>query len=530
VAIDLPVVIELVVAAVVVAIAAKRARIPYNVALVVGGLLIDISQVLPTVPTLDPGVVFLLALPALLFEGGISADAESMRENAMPIGVLASLGMGLAIGGTGTALHFLLGLPWGPAFLLGAILSVTDTVSILLAFRRQAVPRRLSGIMEGESLFNDGTALVAYGAILTLVVSGGSVSIPQVAARAGLATAGGLGIGVAVGLVVGALLRQMQDPLAEIMATSAAAYASYLVAERLGVSGVIAAVTAGLVVGGGLRRWAAPQSRIAIGTFWEYVAFGVNTFLFLALGLTTAPATLLRHVPETLLAMLALFAGRALAVYLPFALIRWSRPPEAMPLRWQHVFVIGNVKGALSVALALGLPAAVPGREQLIGIVFGVTLVSLVGQGLLLPRALRSLGLVEEDPAQALVGAQQGRLLAARAARTELEGLHAAGFVPRDAFERLRSDYQVVISGAERELRRLHERHLTQGAKTLLLTRRRLVDAERSALLEASRAGLVAPPIAERLLAELDERVLALERVMAGAGAETVEGRGGRGP
>lgn len=515
----MPLIIGLMVAASALAIAAKRVRLPYNVALVVGGLLISVGGILPGVPPLNPEVVFLVCLPLLLFEGGITADVSNVRANLLPIVTLATLGMVLAIAATGAALHYALVLAWGPALLLGAMLAVTDTVSILYAFRRAPVPRRLSGIMQGESLFNDGTALVAYGAIAGVVAagSGASFSLPLIGAKVVLATLGGLAIGLSLGLVAGFVIRHTEDPLAEIMVTTALAFASFVIGEQLHLSGAIAAVTAGLSTGITLRSHVSPQSQVAIHTFWEYAAFGVNTFLFLSVGLTTRPEALVGYLPQTLLAVACVFAGRAVAIYLPFLLLRWLRPSESVPLRWQHVFVLGNIKGALSIGLALGLPPETPSRELLVAIAFGVTFLSLVGQGLMLTGVLKRLGLFHEDPVAYTVAEQQARLIASRAARQELEVLHEQGLIPRAAYEHLRSDYQVGIASAERELRRLNEQHLAQGAKIVLTTRRRLIDAERTALLGARRAGLIPEATAEAQLAKLDERTLELEHVLTGA-------------
>ena len=513
----LPVVIGLMVAALVLAIGAKRAHIPYNVALVVGGLLITLSHVLPEAPHLEPEVVFLVCLPALLFEGGFTAHLDSIRANLVPIALLATVGVLVAIGATGGFLHLALDLPWGPAVLLGCILAVTDTVSILFAFRRAPVPGRLSSIVLGESLFNDGTALVAYAAI-SGVVAGGAVAVPVLAARVVLATVGGLAVGLALGMVGSFIIRRTEDPLAEIMATTALAFAAFVGAEELHVSGAIAGVTAGLTVGATARRTLSPSSQVAIHSFWEYMAFGVNTFLFLLVGLSSNPATLLASAPQTAIAVACVFAGRAAAIYLPFLVLGWVKPSQRVPLRWQHVFIIGNIKGALSIALALGLPRDTPFRPLLVDVAFGVTFISLVGQGLLLGRALDWLGLTRRDALALAVSEHQAKLITARAARTELDSLLAAGLVPRMAYERLRSEYQVTIADAEREIRRIQERNLAQGARLLLAVRRRLIDAERAALTAAERTGLLSAEVAERHLLRLDERTLGLDRLLHDTG------------
>ncbi|MFP2932006.1 cation:proton antiporter [Pyxidicoccus sp. 3LG] len=523
--VEMPLVIGLMVSAIVLAIAAKRARLPYNVALVVGGLVISVGHLLPGVPPLNPEVVFLVCLPALLFEGGIMADLGGIRANAVPILVLSTLGMALAIGATGTALHFTVGLAVWPAMLLGALLSVTDTVSILYAFRRAPVPPRLSGIIQGESLFNDGTALVAYAAIASVVAGQSAPTVATMSARILLASVGGGVVGLALGLLGGFVIRRIEDPLAEIMVTTAVALSSFVVAEQLHLSGAISAVVAGLTVGVTLRREVAPQSQVAIHTFWEYTTFGVNTFLFLAVGLTTNPETLSGYVPETLIAVACVFAGRAVAIYVPFLLLRWLKPTETVPFRWQHVFVLGNIKGALSIGLALGLPAGTPQREKLVAIAFGVTLVSLVGQGLMLTQVLKWLGLFQQDEVALTMAEQRGRLIASRAAHQELEVLHGQGLVPRGAYDHLRSEYQVNIARAERELRRLNEQHLTQGARDLISMRRRLIDAERTALQGARRNGLIPEATAEHMLAQLDERTLSLEKVLHGDTVDASHGR-----
>ncbi|HZJ55030.1 MAG TPA: cation:proton antiporter, partial [Myxococcaceae bacterium] len=431
--------------------------------------------------------------------------------------LLATVGMLVAIGATGGFLHLALDLPWGPAFLLGCILAVTDTVSILFTFRRAAVPGRLSSIVLGESLFNYGTALVAYAAI-SGVVAGATVAMPVLAARVILATAGGLAVGLALGLMGSFVLRRAEDALAEIMATTALAFAAFVGAEELRVSGAIAAVTAGLTVGATARRTLSPSSQVAIHSFWEYMAFGVNTFLFLLVGLSSNPTTLLSSAPQTAIAVACVFAGRAVAIYLPFLVLGWVRPSQTVPPRWQHVFVIGNIKGALSIALALALPKEIPFRALLVDVAFGVTFISLVVQGLLLPRALDWLGLTRRDPLLSAVSEHQAKLITARAARAELDTLLANGMVPRMAYERLRSEYQVTIAEAEREIRRLQDRNIAQGARLLLAVRRRLIDAERAALTAAERTGLIDVDVAERHLLRLDERTLALERLIHAAG------------
>lgn len=512
----LPTAIALLVAATLLAMAAKRAEVPYNIALVVGGMVMTVSGVLPDLPRLDPEIVFYICLPALLFEAGITADFQRIKANAANIVLMSVAGTLLAIAVTGLGLTALLGLPLISAFILAALLGGTDTVSILYTFRRLPSPQRLRDLMEGETLFNDGAMLVAYAAVVGVLVGTAEPSILSMGTSVVISTLGGLVIGVALGLLGGVVVRQAQEPLAEIMATTAVAFTAYGVGAALNVSAAIAAVAAGIAVGISLRREGRAQSRVAITSFWEYVAFGVNTFLFLSIGLSTSLDSLLSHITEISLGVLCMFGGRAVSIYVPFFALRRLRPSLAVPTRWQHIFVLGNIKGALAVALALGLPATTPERALLVDVAFGVTFFSLVVQGLLLSSAMTRLGLSAEDPTLVRIGLEQGRLIAARAGRRELDVLREAGLMSKALYDLLMSDYQVAIAGAERGLRELHGRHIAQSATFLLTTRRRLIDAERAALETARRSGLLPEAAASELLADVDKRLVELERVLAG--------------
>ncbi|AKU90701.1 cation:proton antiporter [Vulgatibacter incomptus] len=524
--IELNVIIGLLVAATSLAIAAKWINVPYNVALVVGGMLIAVSGILPGVPRFRPEIVFLICLPVLLFEGGITSDIRSIRLNSLQVGLLASLGMLLAVGVSAVAFHFALRLPWGPAVLLATILAGTDTVSVLYAFRRVPAPPRLSGIMEAEALFSDGVTLVFYTTFSAVVLGTEPLSIPRIGVEILFTMFGGASVGLAVGMTGSFVIRRMKDPLAEIMASTAVAYGAYTLGDALHVSGAIAAVTAGLSIGAIMREALTPRSLIGLGSFWEYASFGVNTFLFLSVGLSTSPSSLGGHVIEILIGFAGVTLGRLAAVYIPFFLLRMVRLTLTVPLRWQHVFVAGNIKGALSIALALGLSEGIPYRHVLIDVTFGVTFVSLVGQGFLLPGVVRWLGLAHRDPVAEAIDEEQGRLIAARAAQAELESLRQVGLVPRQAYDVLRSDTQVTIAGAERSLRGIYQRNLAQSATQLLANRRRLIDAERTALVGARRSGIIAEPVAERLLDEVDERLLDISRTLSGE-EELEEGQRG---
>ena len=262
-----------------VASAAKRLNVPYNVALVVVGLLLVLMNVLPQTP-LDPAVVLLVFLPMLIFQGALSADDISMRQSARPILALALPGVAVSLFATAAVAAWVIGLPFPIAVLLGAILAITDTVSVLLAFRSARVPHRLAAIMEGESLFNDGTALVLVSVAATVVMSG-RADFAEIGRMLFIALVLGSLLGVMFGMLATLILRRAPDDLTAVLASLVAAFATSLVTEHFHGSPVIAVVVAGVLVGQEMRRHLEPSRVLALEGFWEIAAFITNVWLFL---------------------------------------------------------------------------------------------------------------------------------------------------------------------------------------------------------------------------------------------------------
>jgi CPA1 family monovalent cation:H+ antiporter len=480
-----------------VASAAKRAGVPYNVALVLVGLLLVLTNVLPQT-LLDPSVVLLVVLPMLVFQGALSADDVTLRAAARPILVLAFPAVAVTLLGTAAVASWGIGLPFTIALLLGAILSITDTVSVLLAFRSVRVPHRLAAIMEGESLFNDGTALVLVGVTATVAIGGftGPAEITRTLVIA--IVAGGL-LGAAAGVLGTIALRRAPDDLSAVLTSLVAVFATSLLAEEVGGSAVIAVVVAGVLIGREMRTRLEPSRVLALLGFWEIVAFGLNVALFLLVGMQLRSDLLLQEVWPIALAVLALHVGRAVAVYGSFFLLRLTG--DGVPWRWQHVIVVGNVKGALSMAAVLALPAGMPYRERLIAIVFGVTLVTLVTQALPFRPFLTWLGVSGRGDDG---GADECRavLIGARRAQAELDNLVAAGLISRREHAERWAEFQRDIIDAERTLRHLGESPQTSVALPAVL------NARKAAILDAARRGLITDRTAAGHVASLDEQIL----------------------
>jgi monovalent cation:H+ antiporter, CPA1 family len=454
-------------------------------------------NVLPETP-LDSSVVLLVFLPMLVFQGALSADDVTMRAAARPILVLAFPGVAVSLLATAAVAAFGLGLPFTIALLLGAILAITDTVSVLLAFRSVRVPHRLAAIMEGESLFNDGTALVLVGVTATAAM-GGFAGPAEIARTFVISVVAGGLLGAAFGVLGTIVLRRAPDDLSAVLTSLVAVFSTSLLAEEVGGSAVIAVVVAGVLIGREMRARLEPSRVLALLGFWEIGAFGLNVALFLLVGMQLRSDLLLAEAWPIVLAVVALHVGRAVAVYGSFSLLRLIG--HGVPWRWQHVMVVGNVKGAISMAAVLALPAGMPYRERLIAIVFGVTLVTLVMQALPFRQFLGWLGLSGGGDDG---GADECRavLIGARRAQSELDSLMTAGLISRHEHAARWAEFQRDVIDAERTLRRLGESPQTSVALPAVL------NARKAAILDAARRGLITDRTAGAHIASLDEQIL----------------------
>jgi CPA1 family monovalent cation:H+ antiporter len=489
-----------------VGIVAKRLRVHYNIALVLTGAAVGAAQALPRV-TLDPVIVLQVFLPILLLEAALSTDAGRLRDNLAPVALLAVPGMLATIVVAAFVLKVGIALPWLSALLLGALLATTDTIAVIAAFRKVRVPHRLQAIVENESLFNDGTALVAFSAILAAGRQGrfdlgrGLVDLAWVIGA-------GVAVGVMVGYIASELMKRTQDHLMEIMITVLVAYASSLLSEELHASAVLAVVTAGLVVGTLGWKGLHATGKVAIRSFWEVAAYGVNSVIFLLIGLQADLKALWSAAPAIGWGLLALTAGRAVAVYPMLALLRGRR--DRVPMRWQHLLLWGNLKGSLSMALVLSLPADLPDRERMVLVVFGCTLITLTAQGLTLGPLIRGMGIGRPGESEQRVETERGRLLAARAGQAELDRLQQMGLLPHGIFQRMRARSQGVIARSERQLQDILAFHAREEERYTSTVERRVLTVEKSAIREALGSGILGEEVAAELTADIDRRLAAV--------------------
>ncbi|AFZ05075.1 sodium/proton antiporter, CPA1 family [Oscillatoria nigro-viridis PCC 7112] len=502
--------IVLLLIATVVALVTQQLRIPYVTGLVLAGL--PITEVLSRRIGLDPSLVLNLFLPILIFEAAINTDISRLRSTFKPIALLAGPGSIFSSAIIAVLVKFGLGLDWIPALLIGVILANTDTVSMIAVFKEIRVPSRLSTIVEGETLFNDAAALVSFNLILVVYATGSLTVVGGLKELLVVALGGGL-VGVILGYLSLPIFVRLNDPLSSLLLTVALALGTFQIGQFFGVSGAVAVVIAGLIFGNlGLSRSTSASDRITLLSFWEYAGFGVNTFIFLLIGIEINPLTLWRILPSILFVILAYQLGRILSVYLLLAGLRWFDRP--IPLRWQHILFLGNIKGSLSMALALSIPLGLTGRDNIIALVFGAVLFSLVGQGLSLPWMVKRLQISRVSDVMQEAGQLQIQLIASKAAQDELDSLLKSGVLPKAVYEELWASYQARVAQSERVLRDLYNQHRAgqpQGDRSGLDTiRRRLLLAEKGAVSDALRKRIVPEDLVEPYIKDLDEKLLRL--------------------
>jgi monovalent cation:H+ antiporter, CPA1 family len=434
-----------------VAMVTRWVLVPYTLALVLVGLLISPLHFLPAVH-ISPELILLIFLPALLFEAAWNLRLQHLRENLAPILLLAVPGVVVSVGIAGTILHYGIGWPWATALLFGAIISATDPVSVLALFKKLGLPRRLNTIVEGESLINDGTAVVVFKIILalaagaTLETSTGGLLMDSLREFIKVVF-GGLAVGAIIGLTASALTARFDDHLLEITLTTIAAYGSYLGAEGLHVSPVIAVLTAGLIIGNyGRRAGMSPTTQVAVNSFWEYAAFVVNSLVFLLVGLEAQLGEMFAHSRTIAWGVLALLLSRVVAVYGLIPLV--NRITKPVPFRWRHVLFWGGLRGSLSIALALSLPLSLPYRTELTMLVFGAVVFSLLAQGLTVAPLLKWLRLNKREPELFEYEVLQGRLLAETAALAELDSLRQRGLIT----DRVCADLKAALAATQQAL------------------------------------------------------------------------------
>jgi CPA1 family monovalent cation:H+ antiporter len=493
-------------------------RIPYPILLVLGGSALALIPGLPHV-TLNPELVLVGILPPLLYAAAYFTSLREFAANLRSIGLLA---VGLVMVTTvsvAVGAHELTGIGWAPAFVLGAIVSPTDPTAATAIARRLGVPRRLVVVIEGESLVNDGTALVIYRYAVLAAVSG-SFSFGHAAASFGAGVVGGILLGLAVGWVIRQARRRIDNPPAEIAVALLSGYFAYLPAQALHVSGVLAAVTTGLYVGWHTPELTNSTVRLQGAAVWEIVVFLLNALLFILLGLQLR--SILDGVSEYSTGRLIGY-GVAISLIVTVTRLVWVFPSTYLPRflfprvrardpepAWRLVAALGwtGMRGSVSMAAALALPLATdagqpfPYRDLIIFLTFCVILWSLVLQGLSLPLVIHLLGL-EDDGIDDRLEAK-ARVKSAGAALERLEELVREGGVREDTAERVRGIYNFRRDRYHSQLDEDGDGKIEERSQAYRQLMRELLDAESRMLVELRRRGVINDDVMNRVQRDLD--------------------------
>jgi len=377
----------LLIAAIVVMVA-RRLKIPYTVGLMLAGIALALLPLYPEIE-LTKELIFTIFLPPLIYEAAIYIKWEELRRDLPVILIFATVGVLLSAGVTAAGMHYLAQWQWQSAILFGVLIAATDPVSVIATFKEAGVHGRLRLLVEAESLFNDSAAAVAFSIALAFAL-GGNITIFGTLQAIVITIAGGILCGVLVGAGVLLLAGRTDDHLVEIMLTTIAAYGSFLLAERFHVSGVLASLVAGLLTGNiGALGSITDKGRDAVESFWEFIAFVVNSLIFMLIGIREAHQDFTNFAVPITIAIIIVLVGRAVTIY-PLSVL-FSRSPLQLKPSHQHILFWGGLRGALALALALGLPSEIPQREAIVTVAFGVVALSIFTQGLTMVPLLRKL-------------------------------------------------------------------------------------------------------------------------------------------
>jgi CPA1 family monovalent cation:H+ antiporter len=496
-------IIELLLIVSIVAVAVRRLRIPYTVALVIAGLLITFQTTIQF--ELTPELILALFVPPLIFEAAFHLNLQELRRNLPAILLLAVPGVILTMFIIGGILTFSIKLSLPIALLFGALMAATDPVAVVALFRTLGVPKRLLVLIEGESLFNDGTAIVLFQLMLAVALTGKFDLVNSVVDFFKISI-GGILVGLVLGWLIAQFITRVDNYLIETTLTTILAFGAYLVADRLSFSGVLAVVTAGLVNGNISPQGMSPTSRIVLFNFWEYVAFLANSLVFLLIGLEININALLSSWQLILWAILAIYVARIFVVYGLSWLVR--QVAEPIPFRWQHILNWGGLRGAISLALVLSLPLSLsPERDTLRLMAFGVVLFTLIVQSTTMSPLIRWLKVITRSEAQIEYETKHARLTALRSADTRLDRMHNDGLLSSHTSEKLKRYVANQANSLAVSVRDILLSDPALEAEELDTGWRELLRAQRNAIQGLRQDGIISEDVFLELTAEVDAQL-----------------------
>lgn len=508
-----------------VAIIIRRIRFPYTVALVLVGLGLSFF---PNFLDLDVSSDLILAVlvPPLIFEATLHIKWRDLRQDMLLVLLLAIVGTLVSTFIVGGIVSQFLAIPLLGALAFGALISATDPVAVIAFFRSLGVDKRLSIVMEGESLFNDGVAIVIFNLALSAAAvvaltdaTGPAINLPTAVLEFLRVALGGVAVGLSLGFVVSFLiLKNVDDHLIETATTVALAFGAYVLAERFHLSGILAVVAAGLMVGNIGTLNTSPTTQLTLENFWEFLAYVANSLVFLLIGLEIQIAQLVEFAVPILVAVIAILLSRAITVYSLTALNNRLTPPHRHVSRaYQHVMFWGGLRGAISLALALTLGRDLFGatiQRELQVMTFGVVLFTILVQGTTIERLIQRLGLAPSSPQSLESQRRQALAYAKRAGRKELDRLYHEGILYPDVWEAMRTVYSEELDQATKALSEHLLAYPELEQEIYLQARADVLTAERSAYSDAASRGFIGEEVYEELIEETDKRMAALDIIV----------------
>lgn len=478
-------------------------QIPYTLLLVIVGLglaFIDIRLV-----NLSPELILEIFLPPLLFEAAWNIQWRELKQNLLPVSLFAIAGVVISVLGIAFALSQFTSISLATALLVGASLSATDPVSVVALFRELGAGKRLTILMEGESLFNDGVAVVAFVLLVGIPLGVEEFSLPTTIARF-LAFVGiGVGIGSLIGFGISYLTQRFDLPLVEQSLTLVSAYGTYLVTEELGGSGVIGVVTVGIILGNfGSRIGMNPRTRLLVSEFWDFLAFFVNSIVFLLIGDQIEISSLSDNFSLIVVAILAVLVTRVIVIYGLGNLCNLVANTE-IGFREQTILWWGGLRGSVSIALALSVPVVLSGRQQVIDIVFGVVLFTLLVQGLTTKTIINALGLVGDRPIQQEYSELVARRVALKRVLDYLAQLDASPDIDSEFYRYEQGLVKGQLESVEEQIEKLRRDNPQLISLDMDQLRAELLDIEADTYAEFIRSGRLTKnlsPLMQEVLAE----------------------------
>ena len=510
-------IIELLLIVSLVALVVRRLRIPYTVALVIVGLLITFQK--ESAISLTPELILSLFIPPLVFEAAFHLEFKNLRENWLSIVGLAIPGVLLTTLIVGAIVSWGVGISLASGLVFGALIAATDPVAVVSLFKALGAPKRLTTLVESESLFNDGTAIVVFKLLLAVALSlavggegesGGSFDFLAATVDFFRVSAGGLMIGIGLGWVIAQVIARVDDYLIETMLTTVLAFGAYLVAERFHVSGVLAVVAAGIITGNVALKGMSPTTRIVLFNFWEFLAFVANSLVFLLIGLDVNLREIGANLVPISIALVAVLFSRALVVYGVTALVNLR--PNGISLAYRHILFWGGLRGAISLALALSLPVALAERELLRVMAFGVVLFTLVAQGTTMQFLMRRLGIGQPEKLELEYERRHGRLIAAQSALRRIEELYRENLFSLTIWNQIEPELKKQAEDALAAQNELLEKHPELQCEEREDAQRESLNAQRAALTKMLSSGLISETVYEELITDVDEEIARLHR------------------